>query len=81
MATKRVIRLECLVDVGDEVGADRVGVGGVLQADGKGGDSVVERPAVSPVTGCGSVKCRFAVSGPLELEEAVCLGYQHHAVP
>jgi hypothetical protein len=28
-----------------------------------------------------SVERRFAVPGPLELEEAVGLGYQHHAVP
>jgi len=28
-----------------------------------------------------SLKRRFAVPGPLELEEAVCLGHEHDAVP
>ena len=31
--------------------------------------------------GTGSVERWFAVPGSLELEEAVCLGDQHHAVP
>jgi hypothetical protein len=68
-------------DGGDELGADRVGVGGVLQAHAKHGEGAVERPAVSLVTGGGSVECRSAVPGPLELEEAVCLGHQYHAIP
>ena len=40
-----------------------------------------EGPAASGVPGSGSVERRFAVPGPLELEKAVCLGHQYHAVP